>query len=824
MRAAEAASDTQKSEAAPRLQLATCGAPLDWKGATESETEAGAGRLSTSLCAPLTSPRQHSSSRWCLKHLSAAERCLGFESTSTGKSLCLNWGHAPHGYRFVSCTSSAGNAAACTWHGAVREQPGSRAVLTAPELEHWSVTTLAEAAGSVSFLAPQAETSEHIACTPAAAHPLGRAAWSPGLFHNTARLSLLSDQHSTQNPEFVTIQAACDVPEGCGAGRWGEPPACSLELATSPVDEQPPLKLDVQLDTETRNIATSFIEDSFLESEQVPPIEGCVKKADSASHASALEKRHQPWTACSRACARSMHAEEATCPEMLFPRLAAQADTGDRRADSDAGLGARTLRMMRPPGAFCEEQKAQDGDSTEESTTTTTTTTTTVPSKPGARWNHRLGSPEDDSRVISSGQLNWSDSNGVSGYCCAAEQQLKQPRSPASSALLEPCELASYLDRMTEQADEEQRRLTALSETGAPIESPREAALQQEQCASAASSPEEATKGAASQGVGHGGTHEQQRTAKQLLVLDVRPRMSFVFEHIRHAEHLWVEPDRYSSDEKRELAFVRHVCKRVRQESGPLDLVVLYDHCTESMDKPLSIAAKLVCVLNAEFALRNLQVRRVCLLRGGFTAMSRAHHQHIIRVCDDDIGMNLCAAMRTRVGPLFERLLHQFLHERAQPASRILPYLYVGSERDASDWSFLQFAGITHILVVGSELRPHFPGALTYKQLPALDSSDEALDSLYPAIFAFIDESRRDPDSTILVHCYAGISRSVSAVLAYLVYSGWTLSAAWELMRERRSISRPNLGFWRQLMAFEKQRHGVQTLLEPPCVSTFGFC
>ncbi|XP_071760202.1 dual specificity protein phosphatase 14-like [Centroberyx gerrardi] len=56
-----------------------------------------------------------------------------------------------------------------------------------------------------------------------------------------------------------------------------------------------------------------------------------------------------------------------------------------------------------------------------------------------------------------------------------------------------------------------------------------------------------------------------------------------------------------------------------------------------------------------------------------------------------------------------------------------------------------------------------------------------------------------------LVHCTAGRSRSPALVMAYLMrYEGVTLRQAYERVLEKRPYIRPNAGFWRQLMAYER--------------------
>ena len=51
-----------------------------------------------------------------------------------------------------------------------------------------------------------------------------------------------------------------------------------------------------------------------------------------------------------------------------------------------------------------------------------------------------------------------------------------------------------------------------------------------------------------------------------------------------------------------------------------------------------------------------------------------------------------------------------------------------------------------------------------------------------------------------------GVSRSTSLVLAYLMkYKRMTLRQAFELVSSRRTCVRPNPGFWRQLLDYEKR-------------------
>ncbi|CAH2075054.1 unnamed protein product, partial [Iphiclides podalirius] len=58
----------------------------------------------------------------------------------------------------------------------------------------------------------------------------------------------------------------------------------------------------------------------------------------------------------------------------------------------------------------------------------------------------------------------------------------------------------------------------------------------------------------------------------------------------------------------------------------------------------------------------------------------------------------------------------------------------------------------------------------------------------------------------VLVHCVAGVSRSVTLCLAYLIkWERMTLRDAYHHIKQRRPQIRPNTGFFKQLIKFEER-------------------
>ena len=98
---------------------------------------------------------------------------------------------------------------------------------------------------------------------------------------------------------------------------------------------------------------------------------------------------------------------------------------------------------------------------------------------------------------------------------------------------------------------------------------------------------------------------------------------------------------------------------------------------------------------------------------------------------------------------------------------KIVDRLYLGNLKAAQDLPSLKSAGITHILTVASGLTPFYPKDFKYKTISVTDTSQSGLLRHFPAAIAFIKEGINR--GGILVHCYAGVSRSAACVLAFLM-------------------------------------------------------
>ncbi|CAG9330850.1 MKP2_12 [Blepharisma stoltei] len=134
--------------------------------------------------------------------------------------------------------------------------------------------------------------------------------------------------------------------------------------------------------------------------------------------------------------------------------------------------------------------------------------------------------------------------------------------------------------------------------------------------------------------------------------------------------------------------------------------------------------------------------------------------------------------------------------------SEVLENLYIGSVGAAMCKKNLKDLGITHILIVADQLAPAFPEEFIYKQINILDSPDSNIIDTFTDAFQFIDQGRAQ--GKVLVHCFAGKSRSGTICIGYVMKErNCSLLDAFRYVREKRDAVLPNTGFMNQLKRYE---------------------
>ncbi|XP_027697721.1 dual specificity protein phosphatase 1 [Vombatus ursinus] len=305
-----------------------------------------------------------------------------------------------------------------------------------------------------------------------------------------------------------------------------------------------------------------------------------------------------------------------------------------------------------------------------------------------------------------------------------------------------------------------------------------------------------------------------QERAAQCLVLDCRSFFSFNSSHILGSVNV-----RFSTIVKRRAKGamgLEHIVPneelRSRLLAGLYHAVVLLDERSPELelskrDSTLVLAASALC--------REARAARICFLKGGYEAFSSA--------CSE-----LCSKQSTPLGlslPLSSSVPGSAesgcsscgtpLYDQGGPVE-ILPFLYLGSAYHASRKDMLDALGITALINVSANCPNHFEDHYQYKSIPVEDNHKADISSWFNEAIDFID-SIKNAGGRVFVHCQAGISRSATICLAYLMRTNRVkLDEAFEFVKQRRSIISPNFSFMGQLLQFESQ------VLAPHCSAEAG--
>ena len=153
--------------------------------------------------------------------------------------------------------------------------------------------------------------------------------------------------------------------------------------------------------------------------------------------------------------------------------------------------------------------------------------------------------------------------------------------------------------------------------------------------------------------------------------------------------------------------------------------------------------------------------------------------------------------------------------------SKITDGLYIGDLSQATSQRWLENHNITHIVNTTQEIKNVFPHNYIYLNLFLIDNPSQSLDSALERSNRFIRNAIAG-GGVVLVHCYAGISRSSSIVIYYLMKSrGWKYHQVYNYLKERHPRAYPNYGFSKQLIFSEDlNNHSINVIaMEEICQS-----
>lgn len=148
-----------------------------------------------------------------------------------------------------------------------------------------------------------------------------------------------------------------------------------------------------------------------------------------------------------------------------------------------------------------------------------------------------------------------------------------------------------------------------------------------------------------------------------------------------------------------------------------------------------------------------------------------------------------------------------FFRDSQIPMHEIEEGLFLGSLEAAKDRSLLQEKGVTHILSLLDTFRymEKFEG-FEYLQIEIADSPNSNIVDHVPQALSFIAAGLRS--GKILVHCAAGVSRSASIVISYIMVKySYEFDVAKALVKSKRGCIWPNMGFQRQISTIRPEAY-----------------
>ncbi|KAK5849482.1 hypothetical protein PBY51_009122 [Eleginops maclovinus] len=295
----------------------------------------------------------------------------------------------------------------------------------------------------------------------------------------------------------------------------------------------------------------------------------------------------------------------------------------------------------------------------------------------------------------------------------------------------------------------------------------------------------------------------------QLVLIDSRPFVDFNSAHILEAVNVncsKLMKRRLQQDKVTIRELLLHSSNQQLDLQGDVEVVV-YD---QSSSDPSSLSAE--SFLNVLLIKLRSSFTSVHLLSGGFSGFS-------------SVFPALCEG--------FSSLVPSCISQPCLPVSntgptRILPHLYLGCQRDVLNKDLMQQIDIVYVLNASNSCpKPDFIPESHFLRVPVNDSFGEKILPWLDRSLDFIEKAKAC-NSRVLVHCLAGISRSATIAIAYIMKRmDLSLDEAYRFVKEKRPTISPNFNFLGQLLDFERRikspevrsgggREEVQETAPPP--------
>ncbi|XP_024588917.1 dual specificity protein phosphatase 16 [Neophocaena asiaeorientalis asiaeorientalis] len=274
---------------------------------------------------------------------------------------------------------------------------------------------------------------------------------------------------------------------------------------------------------------------------------------------------------------------------------------------------------------------------------------------------------------------------------------------------------------------------------------------------------------------------------EKVLLIDSRPFVEYNTSHILEAININCSKlmrRRLQQDKVLITELIQHSAKH-KVDVDCSQKVVVYDQSSQDV---ASLASD--CFLTVLLGKLEKSFSSVHLLAGGFAEFSRCFP-------------GLCEGKSTLVPTCISQ---PCLPVANIGPTRILPNLYLGCQRDVLNKELMQQNGIGYVLNASNTCpKPDFIPESHFLRVPVNDSFCEKILPWLDKSVDFIEKAKAS-NGCVLVHCLAGISRSATIAIAYIMKRmDMSLDEAYRFVKEKRPTISPNFNFLGQLLDYEKR-------------------
>lgn len=274
---------------------------------------------------------------------------------------------------------------------------------------------------------------------------------------------------------------------------------------------------------------------------------------------------------------------------------------------------------------------------------------------------------------------------------------------------------------------------------------------------------------------------------EKVLLIDSRPFVEYNTSHILEAINIncsKLMKRRLQQDKVLITELIQHSAKH-KVDIDCSQKVVVYDQSSQDV---ASLSSD--CFLTVLLGKLEKSFSSVHLLAGGFAEFSRCFP-------------GLCEGKSTLVPTCISQ---PCLPVANIGPTRILPNLYLGCQRDVLNKELMQQNGIGYVLNASNTCpKPDFIPESHFLRVPVNDSFCEKILPWLDRSVDFIEKAKAS-NGCVLVHCLAGISRSATIAIAYIMKRmDMSVDEAYRFVKEKRPTISPNFNFLGQLLDYEKK-------------------